>query len=1131
MVSEVSAQAPGKAFTASRKLRVLAVTFFFFSGAAGLVYEVAWMRMLSTFLGCTTYSVTAVLTAFMGGLALGSFLAGRYSGRVKDPVRVYGYLEIGVGLAAILAAVLMAASRPVMKLFYDSLAGSPYIFFLVKFVFVVIVLGVPTTLMGATLPVLSKFFVRAMGEVGAQVGKLYGINTLGAFVGAGAAGFLLLGNIGTNLTVAAAVVINLSIGAGALLAARKNAAGPALDAKTSAARPKKEPSRRKKLFLRLLLAAFGVSGFSAMAYQVAWTRVFELFIGSSTYAFTIILLAYLAGLALGSLVAGRLLDRFRPGVLVFVILEIVIALAAVLAIPAAGKAIPLMFIKVLASHRDSFTTIIVFEFLIIFMVLIIPTLAMGALFPVVTKLAAGRVSEIGGTVGRVYAANTTGTILGSAIAGLVLIPLMGTQKTLVFAVAANLLAAGLMLTWLLDRRIVQAAVGFVVEIAVIVVVLAIGAGTQWDRYLMQSAPYIYADRYTKYYGIDARKHIDAMRGSVEAGRIDPDETAAHRDGLYTLLTDEDNPNYGSRDEIKALVRKFWKIVSTPGELDRAGALAVLDELESWFRADYSELVSGHIKLLGEPVYREEGPYLLAVVRKNKWGNPNLSINGKVDASTNGPDMRTQVLFGHVASVYKPRAKTALVVGLGSGVTLGSLALHDYKGVDALEISPAVVNAARFFKDYNHNALANPKVRVIAEDARSFIALTDRKYDVINSIPSNPWMSGVSHLFTIEFFRDCAARLEREGVMAQWVQRYCLTEKDFKMVFATFHEVFPHVHVWASSVQNDFLLVGSKEPLDLTLKGIKGLLDTGNYREDLARINLRTVPVIASMFVMGTKRLEKFTAGSMLNADDRNILEFDAPKNIFLVPDSAFANIAEYREDPAGFIGDAGKTGEEITRAFEAKTQSIRAITRIVKGNEAADQAMMKMGLIALHDVLAGYPDEEMAAAYVNRIDFRNGLAAQVGAREQIWKLYDAGDLVGEKGFDGAKENLLNVKKYVENAKADFKAVLARNPSDGRAKVEMEHTENLDKMIGALFTRASAEVDVKTVTEALEAGDKRKAQKFIALAEARLADERELIDFLLEREPENRIFQLEKKVINFIRGEQIGRLKKILERMR
>src|SRR5262245_45598468 len=165
---------------------------FFASGVSGLVYQVIWVRELVLVFGATTFAVSTVLTAFMGGLALGSYYFGRRSSAVSRPLRLYGLVEIGIGVYGLAVPLMLGAMPPVYRVFWRWLHLSFFAVGLVRFVFASAVLVIPTGLMGATLPVLSAYYARDIARIGLRVGQLYAVNTFGAVVGAAATGFALI---------------------------------------------------------------------------------------------------------------------------------------------------------------------------------------------------------------------------------------------------------------------------------------------------------------------------------------------------------------------------------------------------------------------------------------------------------------------------------------------------------------------------------------------------------------------------------------------------------------------------------------------------------------------------------------------------------------------------------------------------------------------------------------------------------------------------------------------------------------------------------------------------------------------------------------------------------------------------
>lgn len=427
---------------------------FFFSGATSLVYEVLWTRRLSLTFGHTVLAVSTVLTVFMSGLALGSFLAGRWSDRERrrlastgDPrgpgrfLAVYGGLEIFIGVWAVLSLFLLnGVEHAYLSASRGGLTGAALhgLVFLGSF----LVLLPPTTAMGATLPAFTQLLVATREDVGSWLSRIYGWNTLGACFGAAVGGFVLLPQLGLKLSVAGAAAGNLVIGVLAILASRRLGERP-LEVES--------PDLEQASPVGggwLLPLAFGLSGFAAMVYQLGWTRGLILSIGSSTYSFAIILTAFLASLGLGSLIYKRGIGERLPRVWHLGVLQFVIALSGLLATYGIGR-LPEVMVRAIPALDKQFSKILAFDFLIALALMFLPTLAMGLTFPLVTHLYTDQITSLGKRLGEAYAANTCGAILGSFLGGFVLVPTLGAQKALLGAVVVNLLV-GLMLAWV-DR--------------------------------------------------------------------------------------------------------------------------------------------------------------------------------------------------------------------------------------------------------------------------------------------------------------------------------------------------------------------------------------------------------------------------------------------------------------------------------------------------------------------------------------------------------------------------------------------------------------------------------------------------------------------------------------------------------
>jgi spermidine synthase len=244
-------------------------------------------------------------------------------------------------------------------------------------------------------------------------------------------------------------------------------------------------------------------------------------------------------------------------------------------------------------------------------------------------------------------------------------------------------------------------------------------------------------------------------------------------------------------------------------------------------------------------------------------------------------MSTQILLAHLPALLKPEAKEALLVGLGSGVSLGSLLKYPVNHVDVLEISPAVVEASHYFHEFNYRPLSDPRVNTIVGDGRHHLVRTKKVYDVIISQPSNPWITGVSNLFTTEYYRLMSQRLAKEGVVCQWIPSYHMTEEMLAVILKSFHGVFPYVTLWTSSVPGDLFAIGSNSPITVQFPHLLQRLDQPDIRQDLARIRMDDPLLLARTFKYGQEQVaafvEQFAHDLPDNSDTYPIVEFMTPR--------------------------------------------------------------------------------------------------------------------------------------------------------------------------------------------------------------------------------------------------------------
>jgi spermidine synthase len=415
---------------------LLIIVCFFLSGIAGLVYEVLWVRIFGKVIGSTPLAVASVLTVFMAGLALGSYIASRKVDRIRnrgDLLWLYGLLECGIGFYGLLLPLFVKFVNPLYVLLYGRLFDNFWLYNLCSFSVCCVLLLLPVMMMGATLPVLSRFFVRQLNHLGRHVGVLYGINTIGAAVGVLFAGFFIIEQLGMWGTIIAVACVNLFVG---VLCAILGKTVSRFQADSAGNNATTDPEIRPNGSvvhsdgeIRLALAVFALSGFCAMAYQVIWTRLLGLLIAPTTYAFSLVVGTFIVGLAIGNVLFGRMADRAKNLISLLVLTQIAAAGFALAASQFLGNS-QFFFAKLLFTLQESFGEAMVFQFFVIFFILFWPTLFLGATFPIVNKIYATSLSSLGRSIGRAYAVNTVGAVLGSFAAGFILIPFWGKEDSL-----------------------------------------------------------------------------------------------------------------------------------------------------------------------------------------------------------------------------------------------------------------------------------------------------------------------------------------------------------------------------------------------------------------------------------------------------------------------------------------------------------------------------------------------------------------------------------------------------------------------------------------------------------------------------------------------------------------------------
>jgi spermidine synthase len=406
------------------------VVLFLLSGFSALVYQIVWLRMLALVFGVTVHAASAVLTSFMGGLALGSWLGGRAAERVRRPLIAFAFVEIGIGLSALAVPAALDLAQGLYGAVHMQAPDALPLVTLVRLVCAAAVLLVPTTLMGASLPLVSRYVSLLGGTVASRVGLLYAANTTGGIAGTLLAGFVLIGGIGVIATTRLAVAVNVAVGLAALVLAY--AARAEQVARTPAPVPRPVRVTTGTAVQRAVLAVLALAGFAGLALEVVWFRILVLFIPATTYAFTTMLATVLLGIAIGSASAAAWLPRIGDPVRALARVQVATGLLAIVS----------MTVLVL-SYRLGWRTSGMAQASIVAM--LPATILMGATFPLGLAIwLRDAASEVGRRVGVLYAVNVCGAVGGALAGGFLLLPLLGSRASLLL-LAGVYCAAG----WLL----------------------------------------------------------------------------------------------------------------------------------------------------------------------------------------------------------------------------------------------------------------------------------------------------------------------------------------------------------------------------------------------------------------------------------------------------------------------------------------------------------------------------------------------------------------------------------------------------------------------------------------------------------------------------------------------------------
>jgi spermidine synthase len=794
---------------------------FFASGAAGLIYEVIWVRQFGTVFGSTVYSIALVTALFMCGLGLGGFAAGRFADTrfrhdPRSPLRWYGRIELAIGALALLLALGLPRLAPLASAIasyapdaagFERLApvGS-----LARYAIAAALLAPITLLMGATLTLLIRLTVgRDVRAAGWRVSLLYAANTAGAALGCLLTDVLLVPAFGLLRTQVLAVGLNLVAGAGALALARtawaargeatappaEPARGPgraaALTGRAAAALPGRAAAALTGRAAALTGLALGLTGFASMAMQVLWFRHLVALHSGFRTAFSVLLFVILCGIWLGSL-AGSALDRRlgRPLVLfAALIAAFVVSTLAGLAAFDAREVMRFSHALLVASPPTSdlgWALATHWTLLRPALLLVgLPILCLGAAFPLANAHVQRLAASVGERAGALYLANTAGAVAGSLAAGFLLLPALGTQRASGVVLAAALLGVAALggAAWSERARSRRSTVAFALCFALPLLALAGWTRLPGDFLLRRSLTHL----------------EQAADGRAGVGAGPSLRLLALREGVNETIAVMESP-----------------------DLSRA-----------------------------------------------------LFTNGHPMSGNHVEGQRYMRAFAHVPLLLHERPRTALVMCFGVGNTLHAALLHPLERVDVVDLSADVLAHAPWFAETNHGALGDPRARVFVNDARQHLRMMPpESYDLITGEPPPITQAGVVSLYSREFFALARSRLRPGGMISYWLPIRQASPEAVLALVRGFVEVFPDSVLLSGSGTELILIgrVGGRPELDPARLRAQ-LAERPAVASDLRRVYLDRPQEWFGLFVASAETMREASAASEPLRDDHPVLEY------------------------------------------------------------------------------------------------------------------------------------------------------------------------------------------------------------------------------------------------------------------
>ena len=752
---------------------------FTLSGFAGLVYETVWSHYLKLILGHAAYSQALVIIIFMGGMAGGAWITSRLASEHRNLLLHYAFIELVIGL---FGAGFDPAFQEIYSITFTNILpalDNPVLIQSYKFLVTSLLILPQSLLLGATFPLMTEGFIRKFPKKpGQSISLLYFYNSLGAAIAALVSAFYLIGTLGISGTIFTSGMINIFIAA-LVFCLSKN------DMDTNMSR------NSATMFdgSRLLLFVSFLTGLSSFIYEVTWIRMLSLVLGASTYAFELMLSAFITGLAIGGYFISKYLDSIARPAFLAAIIQVVMGVFAIITIFLYGYSFEMMsfFMAAIDETYQGYYLFSLFSHSIALAIMLPTTVCAGMTLPILTYilLEPGKNNKC---IGQVYASNTLGGIIGVLFTVFVGLPVFGLKGALLTGALIDI-SLGLILfnTFTYKTRLKSP-----VLITVVILFVAICLVTPFKFNYKMLASGVF------------------RHGSAELD--DKTSILFHKDGKTASVT-----------------------------------------VSEW---DHKKIT----------------------IMTN--GKPDAAITMDINEPPSIDEATMTLLAALPLSIY-PEARTIANIGMGSGLTAHTvLAMPGIERIDTIEIEKEIINGAKYFQPETERIFKDSRSHIHIDDARTYFSTQQIGYDIIISEPSNPWVSGVSSLFTTEFYTLIRTHLNTGGLMVQWIHMYELNMEILVSVLKAISENFSYFQIYFADDGDLILLASESNPIKSPHEAIFG---NTTMKNQLARVHVHNIDDLRFRYLGDQSLYKPFinTFPIKTNSDYYPVLDLQAERSRFL----------------------------------------------------------------------------------------------------------------------------------------------------------------------------------------------------------------------------------------------------------